>query len=632
MHGPPRLCRGALVWLLMLALLPSLSRAAFLDMPSIIDRPSLGADSPLQPVEIPEVKKRPSDQESGPHVLVYEIKLQGVKEYPKYGITKQAINELIENSRRKLMKADKLLESGFTTDEVGEIGNLLAQISENKRVDEISEEDVQQLVALVRDQINRRGLTLVQIETIAEQITMFYRERGFFLAKAYVPSQEVRDGVVGLVILEGDLGEIKVAGNKRYRDGIIEREFKSRLGKAVTFNETEERLYLINDYPGLEVNGYFKPGKQIGDTQLNINVKNEKRFSLSARLDNHGSDLTGKYRIYGEVLWHNPTGMADELMLGGLQSISPENSTYGVLRYKIPVFGSRNRFSIGATTNQFVLDQSALAELGNADVTGETAITDVAFEHHFQRGRKSNLSANLGYAKKESTLVLGNNAGTLGDDSLSVYSVGVQYDGLLEGLRLLNQVSATLSEGKLDKIGNLNPDDSFLKFSTNYSSLMFVPIPFTQARTRLILRGNGQYSGQVLPSLEQFSLAGAGAVRGYPINVFSADSAAYGGVDWVFNLPGALDFTLGTGMPLNQMLNPTLFWDASFGQQNPLPSSSASRVTLFGWGAGLEFNHKSGVSGHLQAARGISAKFTDSELIPPEDETRFLFDVQYKFK
>lgn len=619
---------------MLLLSLPCITQAAFLDMPSIIERPSLDRDSPLQPVEIPEVKERSPDPEAGPHVLVFEIKLQGVNDYPKYDITKKSIDELIEESRRKLMKVDQLLESGFTTEEVGAIGVLLAEIGDGKRIDEINDEDVQRLVSLVKEQVGKRGLTLAQIEAIADQITVYYREHGFFLAKAYVPSQDVQDGVVGLVVLEGDLGDIKVTDNKHYSANMLAREFKGLLGGPVIYEKIEERLYLLNDYPGLEVYGYFKPGKQIGDTQLNINVKREKPYSLSTRLDNHGSDLTGLYRLYGEVLWHNPLRIADQLQVGVLQSISPTNSTYGVAKYQLPLFGARNHASFSATSNQFILDQTAAAGLGgDLGITGETRVLDLGLLHHFWRGRRSNLAATFNFAKKKSTLTSSSGISLGLDDQLDTKTLGVNFDNLLEESHILNQVSVSLSQGKLRKTGILNTDDTFYKLSGNYSGLMFFRIPFTETRTRLILRSALQYTKEVLPSLEQFSIAGANAVRAYPINQFSADSAIYGGVDWVFNLPGFLDYTFGGSVPLNQMLHPTLFLDASGGLQNPIyEESAASRGTLYGGGAGLEFSYNASVSGHVQVAKSIYASFTSEDIEDPGNQVKVLFDLQYVFK
>src|SRR5690625_5846504 len=75
------------------------------------------------------------------------------------------------------------------------------------------------------------------IETVADTITQYYRERGFILAKAYIPKQEVRDVVVTLTVLLGNLGEVNVHNNQRYSSGTVKRPFNAILDKPVTRSE-----------------------------------------------------------------------------------------------------------------------------------------------------------------------------------------------------------------------------------------------------------------------------------------------------------------------------------------------------------------------------------------------------------
>ena len=94
-----------------------------------------------------------------------------------------------------------------------------------------------------------------------------------------------------------------------------------------------ENIYLVNDYPGLAVMGFFEPGSQVGDTRLNLNVRGEERYYATIRIDNHGTDETGRQRLYGEVLVNNLLGAADQLHVGALRAFAPSNTTYWLLRY-----------------------------------------------------------------------------------------------------------------------------------------------------------------------------------------------------------------------------------------------------------------------------------------------------------
>src|ERR1700730_8663285 len=57
-----------------------------------------------------------------------------------------------------------------------------------------------------------RELTLAELEGFAARLTAFYREHGYILARAYVPAQEMRGGVVELAVLEGRVGTIDING------------------------------------------------------------------------------------------------------------------------------------------------------------------------------------------------------------------------------------------------------------------------------------------------------------------------------------------------------------------------------------------------------------------------------------
>lgn len=313
-------------------------RAGFLEMPDTSEVPEYERDSLLLDLDVPALRDRDPNPEAGPRLNVKEFRVQGLVEYPELGITRQEIIKRVEKIRFDMMDEGKLLDSGYTPEEIAQVSDLVAQIEKETEGRHVTPVEVQKLVFLIREQRRKRGITLGMIETVADTITHYYRERGFILAKAYIPKQHVRDGVVTLTLLLGDMGEVAVQNNHRYSEKQIKRIFNSSLGKPVSNTGVEENLYLVNDLPGLSATGYFEPGAQIGDTKLNVNVTREKRFSSNVRLDNHGSELTGLYRAYADFYWNNPSGLGDQVQLGVLESFQPDNSLYGSFRYSLPVY------------------------------------------------------------------------------------------------------------------------------------------------------------------------------------------------------------------------------------------------------------------------------------------------------
>ena len=126
----------------------------------------------VYPETIPSEEQTESPVEEdadAPRMLVRGFRIQGVRPREELGITQQSIEQLVISEAQKLV-------SGAAA----------------------------------------RGFTLSMFETLTRSISRFYRERGFFLARAYIPEQKVNDGVVTINIVEGFLDQVVFLGNQRY--------------------------------------------------------------------------------------------------------------------------------------------------------------------------------------------------------------------------------------------------------------------------------------------------------------------------------------------------------------------------------------------------------------------------------
>ena len=122
------------------------AEADFLEMPEIKQTPELRTKSLLRDMDIPALKFRSPDPTEGPRLAVSEFRIQGLVEYPKMGITREALKTLSERIRFDLMGDGKLLESGYTIEELGEVSELLGNIEEESSGRHVEPVDVQRLV------------------------------------------------------------------------------------------------------------------------------------------------------------------------------------------------------------------------------------------------------------------------------------------------------------------------------------------------------------------------------------------------------------------------------------------------------------------------------------------------------
>ena len=181
-----------------------------------------------------------------------------------------------------------------------------------------------------------QALGLQALHSMAERITLYYRQNGFLVARAYLPAQQIRDGVVTLAVLEGRYGEVKVL-NTSALDHQVPRNLLTGLqpGDVIAAAPLEERLLLLSEVPGVQVRSSLVPGAGLGLSDLVVNVSPGERVSGSVDIDNAGNRYTGENRIGATVHLNNPTGRGDLASLRVLTSGS--GLRYGRGTYQFPV-------------------------------------------------------------------------------------------------------------------------------------------------------------------------------------------------------------------------------------------------------------------------------------------------------
>lgn len=612
---------SGLLWCSLVAA-PSLA-SSFLEMPDTTEVPAFEEESLRLDLDVPGVRERSPDPQAGPRLNVREFRVQGLVEYPEMGITRAEVMKEVEALRFDMMDEGEMLESGYTLDELSSLSDLIAEIEEDTKGRHVGPLEVQRVVFHVREQRRKRGITLGMIETVADTITQYYRERGFILAKAYIPKQQVRDGVVNLTVLMGNLGEVRVENSDLYKDRTLARVFDGVLDKPVKAGVIEERLFFVNDLPGVRARGFFEPGQQVGDSRMVLNVTDERRLDANLRVDNHGSETSGEYRLYGDVYWHNPLGIGDQLQVGVLNSYSPDNSLYGMFRYRMPAYFTRLKFSFGASNNDFLVGDSRSEDLDTLSLEGSSEVIDAELDYQLRRTRLSNRSVHLRWAEIDSFMDFVN-ANFTRHSVVHNVSLEYRFDRLDEERRLLHQGGLSVTRSTFVERSDVDAElpDKPTIYNLDYTLLGFWRLPFTDLGTRIVSRTSVQYAGEPLLSVNQFSLSGPRKARAYALNAYFADDGVHTGIDWIFP---------GFG-PLEEALQPMLFADYGYGESYAIiDGNEDTRGEYSNVGLGFRIN-VAGVRGSLTVAQPLSARNTalenDDHLT---DDVKAYFDLQYSF-
>jgi hemolysin activation/secretion protein len=184
-----------------------------------------------------------------------------------------------------------------------------------------------------------KSLDLAGLDEVAGVISQYYRQQGYFVARAYLPAQEVASGNIEIAVIEGRLGAIKFnrGTTTRLDDARAESLLAGAapIGAPVREQNIERGLMLLNDLPGIEVKSTLIPGATPGTSDLVIETTEGRLLGASIDADNFGNKYTGTVRLGATANLNNPSGIGDQLVVRGMTTGS--GLKYGRVAYSAPV-------------------------------------------------------------------------------------------------------------------------------------------------------------------------------------------------------------------------------------------------------------------------------------------------------
>src|SRR3989339_378211 len=164
-------------------------------------------------------------------------------------------------------------------------------------------------------------LSLTELQGMAAKIATYYRQNGYFVAQAYLPEQDIQNGVVTIAVIEGHYGKVLLNNQASVSDALANNLLSGiNSGDVVATGPLENRLLLLSDLPGIKVNSTLVPGAALGSSDLVVNLTPGRRISGSVDADNAGNRYTGANRIGATVNFNEPLGLGDVASLRALTS------------------------------------------------------------------------------------------------------------------------------------------------------------------------------------------------------------------------------------------------------------------------------------------------------------------------
>jgi len=392
-------------------------------------------------------------------------------------------------------------------------------------------------------QVQGTSATLAQLDALAAAVTQYYRQRGYFVAVAYVPRQTVDDGVVTIAVLEGKLDQTHVRRSGGYDPARLQRYENEALcgtttgctDAALMRRHADRAVGLVSTLPGVvSASGTLSPGSTVGTSDFTLDAVPAPSITGVLGVDDYGNEYTGRIRETGDLHWNNPLGIGDLLTADvalsdrwGLGGTRGRGALNGVLDYSLPI--GYDGWRIGANYTHLLYRLGAPFNVTDAYGGGNEFNAYVAYPVLLSPYKHLWVRASYGvkwlsdsvlqetFHTRDTTVALSTNGDaidTLWGGGLTQYGVSLTR-GLVAYGSGPRPVDTPSTAGHFTKLGFVVSRDQTLGYLAHDTQ-----------RVSVFGALQGQWSNTNLDSVEKFTLGGPAGVRGYPVGEAVGDEGA----------------------------------------------------------------------------------------------------------
>ena len=411
----------------------------------------------------------------------------------------------------------------------------------------------EELEEVIKEAVNKE-LVYDQLINVTRAISNHYKANGF-LATAFLPPQDINDGVIKIKITEAVLGTI-IFDVEEEKLNISKENIRLKLlykiedSGVLNIDQLDKNVRNLNKIPGINALAELEEGKNFGETNVKVTAINTETIFGNTLVDNNGSRSSGYNKITNTINIDGLFNMGDRLaftnVLSGDHHVKDnhEESNYYAVSSTMPV-GYNGML---ATLRVSKMEYKLSAPFDSTKPSGYSSEYNLSLNRPLIESPNFNLntSFSLGNNKYVNDLGTGNNSDK--DVLKSIFNLG--FDSRDERLGGgINYGSFALSLAKNDLTNNLSNYETDQSTSDNNGrnfkgTLNLNRMQKLTDKTNLLVKFNGQLAADNLDGADQFSLGGPNAVRAYPSSEAAGDAGFVASLELKRNLFKNLESTL----------------------------------------------------------------------------------------
>jgi hemolysin activation/secretion protein len=380
------------------------------------------------------------------------------------------------------------------------------------RVQEVQGVDMARLRAATGlDQIEGQSLDLNGLRALAQKVTHYLQDQGYLVARAWLPEQDLSSGVLQINVLEGRYGQAQAQSS----DSAVAAAAQHWLapmshGEVVARPQLHRSLLLLTDLPGIRTRSVLRPGAEVGEADLLLEVEPTERWKGRVALDNYGNRYSGRERLSAGVDFQPGLVWGDQASIDVLGT--REKTWQAAASYSLPlgIDGWRLQTQLSRTDYQLGKEFAALDAHGTADTFFLGA------SYPLLRSQYANIRTSAGWQYRR----LSDHRDALhSSERKNVKAVVLSLSGDLIEPHAVSWGSISLHAGDL----KLRDDQLEIDRLTARTAGRYNRLNLDAARIQSVVnnwsvygRVSAQWANKNLDGSEKMTLGGSTGVRGWP--------------------------------------------------------------------------------------------------------------------
>ena len=433
---------------------------------------------------------------------------------------------LLEEQRKRLEELQQLPGRQAPVEPVASPGDQRCFEIKTIRLEGVSLLSEREQRELLEPFVNR-CLGSSQLNELLKTITQRYIDRGYVTSRAYLPQQDLSDGELDVLVVEGRLEGVDSSAIASERE--LAMAFPGTPGEPLDLRELEQLVDQLNRMPSRPAQLELLPGEQVGGSRVQLKGEPSKPWHVSLSRHNDGDVSTGEQQWGIGLDWDSPLGLADQLSIrGGADAVSDEfrHSDNQSLYYSLPY---------GWWTFSYSYSQSYYRNQTEGagfvfEMDGESRTHALRAERLLHRDAVSKTSVNVGISHLRTRNYIEDALVDVSSQRLSEAQLGFNHGRRIGSAFVNADLGWQRGIGAFDaqREGDPQPGQPVARYNKYSLTLSYLqPFQLWDESFSFDSLLNGQWSEDVLYSPQRISIGGLASVRGFKEQSLSGDSGGY---------------------------------------------------------------------------------------------------------